>query len=416
MVVQFKEKKRRMLYKRALQTFPKKNFSSIEYFSVSLKVDSIIKRSFSGNRDEEKFKTSGNKERFNLMKKIERLCSWNSTSELVDELYKSIIYHEPVKDNSGLIVLNKPYGLALNTAKDSSYCLVGCLKALADKLNVEKIEVVKCTERFSSGITILGTTNKTKKEYYRSKARWVTNRSLACSYLAIVKGQPNYFKTEHLGKRITECPKVNNPLFGSMHKEPVLFRGPISSRRKRDNIKTVHISSHSLTRSPHGVGLVVVSPSGTGNHLIPLYLSDLGHPVLGDQLYDYRSREILGQKVKLTTSHTNAKRTQVLSSNLLELLNLNKGEEWKLPKMIHFHRLFLPSWFDKGKDLTIYAPPPDHWIDTCELLGLKLDYKDIAQKDCVMQWPLKKTKVVTNELNAPSGTTDLMYNITKLSQ
>ena len=354
-----------------------------------------------------------------LSKDYQRLCAWKDTREVVDILFNNVVYHEPDTDKTGLVVINKPYGLPLHPAKDSPYCLASCLTGLADKLEVEKLEVVKCVERFSSGVTVLGTSPATAKAYKKSMGRLVTTRTLATSYLAMVKGQPTINILESVDRKLVDCPDVNKPLFGSMHKEPVLSRKLISSSKAfRNNVKRVHVSINSMARSSLGVGVVELCPSSTGNHLIPVYLADVGHPLLGDQMYDYRARTMMGQRVKLSTAHTNASRTQMLPTHLLEVLGLSKGEEWLLPKMLHLHRLVLPGWLGTGKDLTVFAPPPEHWVKTCKVVGINLDYKKVAEEDKVKQWKARESPGKVENVTARQGghvETDLSTQVLELT-
>ena len=140
-----------------------------------------------------------------------------------------------------------------------------------------------------------------------------------------------------------------------MHKEPVISRHLAKPWKiQRDNIKRVHVAAASVARSSSGAGIVQVSPSFVGKHFLQVYLADLGYPVLGDMMYDYRTRTILGKKLRIT-SHTNAQRTQILPPHVLELLGLTRGEEWMVPKMLHHHRLMLPSVPDMDTQLQLAA-------------------------------------------------------------
>jgi len=357
-----------------------------------------------------------------VVKDFKSLCAWKSTNELVDILHKNVVYYEPESDKSGLVVINKPYGLAAHKAEDSSFCLDDCLGSLASKLEVEKLEIVKCAERFSSGITILGTSKITQTSYKNSMDKGLTRRALSTSYLAMVKGQPSIRTMESVDRIMTDCPGVNKPLFGSMHKEPVLSRKLLKHGVNRNNVKRVHVAINSLARSAQGAGVVELSPSNTGKHFIPVYLADIGNPLLGDQMYDYRARTILGQRVKLSTAHTNAKRTQVLPTHLLELLGMSKGEEWMMPKMLHQHRIFLPDWLGRDKSLTVFAPPPPHWLKTCKVLGINFDFKEVAQKDTVKHWAArvrskKNTPATEIEIDQESSNTesDLSRHVSELT-
>ena len=113
-----------------------------------------------------------------------------------------------------------------------------------------------------------------------------------------------------------------------------------------------------------------------------VYLADVGHPVIGDMMYDYRARTLMGHKIKVTSA-TNAHRTQILPENILELLGLMKGEEWQIPKMCHQYKLLLPHWLPGGKDVTIFAPPPAHFVKTCQALDINFNFKDFVEQDRV---------------------------------
>merc|ERR1712226_389727 len=162
----------------------------------------------------------------------------------------------------------------------------------------------------------------------------------------------------------------------------------------------VHCSSQTNS-SKVSLSLVEVQPSTTGNNFIQVYMVDAGFPVLGDPLYDYRARSMLGYQVKLTTSHTAAKRSQILPPVMLDLMGLKKGEEWMVPRMVHLHRLHLDSWLGKDTHLTVFAPPPDHFRRTCKTLGINLDYKALAERDTLISWDTKPKKKNKNSLVVP---------------
>jgi len=350
----------------------------------------------------------------NVAREYQKLCVWRDISQVVDTLYNNVVYHDKERDKSGLVVINKPYGLPLRPSEDSAYSLDMCLPGLASRLEVETLEVVKCAERFSSGVTLLGTP-ATAVAYKRCLGNNSTNRSLATSYLALVKGQPSINRLETVDRRMVDCPEVTKPLFNSMHKEPVLSRNLVRQGKLRfDKAKRIHVAISSLARSSLGCGVVELSPSSTGKHFIQVYLADVGFPLLGDQMYDYRARTMMGQKVKLSTAHTNANRTQMLPAPVMEALGLARGEEWLIPRMLHQHRIFLPDWLGSGKSLTVFAPPPDHWVNTCKVVGLHLDFKEVMLGDKVKHWEAKEKKVDKDNQKVQIVQTDLGSHISDL--
>ena len=353
-----------------------KQFSSTNSDCVQIKnLDSEYEYKSESTKDQK------SKRKTKLLKKeFESLCSWKDQSELVSELQSNIVYHEP-QDKTGLVVLNKPYGLPKTPSEDCQYSLESSLPHLADQLGVKNLSIVKASERFSSGITILGSNDQTEKFYKRAMTRCNVNRIMSSSYIALVKGSASVNKHENVDMRLKECPEVANPLFSSMHKEPVISRYLVKQwKLQRDKIRRVSVHAESVARSSSGVSVMSVSSSFAGKHFLQVYLADLGHPVLGDMMYDYRTRTIMGQRIRIT-SHTNARRTQLLPFNILELLGLQEGEEWMIPKFLHKHRIHLPGWLEGKKDLTVFAPPPQHWTRTLQTLGVNFSYKEFAESD-----------------------------------
>ena len=98
---------------------------------------------------------------------------------------------------------------------------------------------------------------------------------------------------------------------------------------------------------------------------------------------------MLGHPVKLGPGHSSANRNQVLQDSVLGLLGLTKGEEWKIPKFLHHFRLHLPNWTGRGKSITVFAPPPPHFYQTCDALGVNLNFKEITESDTVTTFEVK---------------------------
>merc|ERR1712059_162467 len=91
---------------------------------------------------------------------------------------------------------------------------------------------------------------------------------------------------------------------------------------------------------------------------------------------------------------------------------LAKGEAWKVPKMVHHHRLLLPDWGRQGKHLTVFAPPPPHFVETCKVLKIQLDYKKLAEEDTVTQWEAQvKKKAKALEVTEKTELSDLHQNL-----
>ena len=105
-----------------------------------------------------------------------------------------------------IVIINKPYGLPKEMSEDSQFSLVKALPHLAKKLDVSSLTVLKCSERFTSGITVLGSQPESEKAFKNCLLRQKTHRILANSYLALVKGQPKISRSESVDLSL---PQIN---------------------------------------------------------------------------------------------------------------------------------------------------------------------------------------------------------------
>ena len=111
-----------------------------------------------------------------FMKEIEKLSVWKDENALVEDLHSNIVYYEPDKDQTGVVIINKPYGLPKELSEDSQFSLVKALPDLAKRLDVSGLTVLKCSERFTSGITVLGSRPESEKAFKNCLLRQKSNR------------------------------------------------------------------------------------------------------------------------------------------------------------------------------------------------------------------------------------------------
>jgi len=363
------------------------------------------------NEEEGEMDRSGPK----ILNTFAKLNKWKSQATLVDHLKKNVVFYNPKEDEHGLVVINKPYGLPIKKAEDSEYCLEGCIGALATLLGEKQLHVIKSVERFCSGIVLLGTSEDTEKHMLKSVKKSKTKRMLTSGYIGLVMGHAKLPAMDTGQVLLEECPSVEKPLFSDRHKEPVIYRNLSTtySAIQRRNAKLFHMGADLIANSgTHPVSLVRLDPGQVKNHFPSVWLADQGHPLLGDHMYDYRSSSLMGHKVKVGLKHTQASRMQKLPPTVRERLELKKGEEWKIPKHLHHHRIHLPDFLGKGKDLTVRAPLPPHFIKSCQVLGVQLNWKEIVENDQVKVWPAKEKKKKEKDDKAPH--TDLQQNLLEL--
>lgn len=323
---------------------------------------------------------------------FKNVTNFRSKEKLTNSLFKSIVYNNP-DDKTGLIGINKPYGLAKYKAEDSEFCLENCLPDLAERLEIEKLEIIKTPERFTSGVTLLAPPNKGAREKLdminkrKKSARWLPD-----SYLTIVNGHANINLVEDFAVEMKEMKTGDKPLFSATLKEPVIVK-TLDNRwqRMKTQQRLRHIQISTINKSNKiPLTLLNVSPSKTKNHLIRVYLAHKGYHVLGDNLYSYRAKEVMGTKVAWHQVATpEANKNQILPKSSLELFGLNKSEVYRIPACIHLWRCLLPGWLGKDNDLTLFAPPPKYFEQTLTTAGIKLDMDSLMRNDKPAQFEAK---------------------------
>jgi len=85
----------------------------------------------------ERRKVPSNKAGSDFLRRLGKAMAARPLQETVEELAAGIVYTED-DAGSGLVVLNKPYGLPVNKAEDSPVSLSACLPALAQRLGSGK--------------------------------------------------------------------------------------------------------------------------------------------------------------------------------------------------------------------------------------------------------------------------------------
>ncbi len=84
---------------------------------------------------------SNNKAGSKFLRRLGRAMAAKPLRETVEELAAGIVYAEE-PGGSGLVVVNKPYGLPVNAAEDSPVSLTACLPGLAERLGAGDIKII----------------------------------------------------------------------------------------------------------------------------------------------------------------------------------------------------------------------------------------------------------------------------------
>ena len=304
---------------------------------------------------------------------------YKSSVEMANDLAQNIVYYDPKKDTSGLIVVNKPAGVPLKTSKDS-IGLEDAMPELSQLLGLEKIHVVKSVQKFASGCILLASKEQGVVQIRRSLNRSWNDFCLMESYYALTYGRP---RKEGVSETVDVLPKdfgnFRDPLTEKQISEPVIERVLVSNRqlaihRKDPNVKRITVKAQELSKSDSGQNaLVRIEPTSVQNSFISIYCADLLSPIIGDHTYGYRAKMLLGKMVKVHPHLLpNSNHQQNLPDWLLSKLGLKSYEEHILPFHLHLGRVHLSGYFGGSKNLTVHAPPRPYFIGTAEMLNLNI--------------------------------------------
>lgn len=323
---------------------------------------------------------------------------FHSKTLLAKQLHDNIVFND--SKCSGLIVVNKPFGLSLLPGETEDVSLTCALPELASHLNVSNISVIKSSGRFISGCTLLNAGGeRTLKHVTKCMTKNRANRKLWAKYLAITNGIPRISGVLETVDVSLETIKTKKNLKGGTYKEPVIQRELVSSTKIRVGKKygknretnslqmnRVSVVADIVARSRGNLtALVSIQPSGNEWNFICAYMANLLSPIIGDSQFSYRVKTILGNPVKV--SHENSPighNTNNLSRVLLGQLGVNPLDEIHLPVHLHHFRTHLAGFFGQ-EDLNIYAPLPKYFVNSTNSLEINLSYKELETSDEILE-------------------------------
>ena len=231
-----------------------------------------------------------------------------------DRIEAMILY-----EDEHVLVLNKPFGLAVQGGTGTKRHIDGMLAGMADRFG-DRPRLVHRLDRDTTGVLLVAKS----RDAAAKLGRTFQTRSAAKTYWALVKGVPR----PHQGK-------VEAPL--------VKAAGPDGDRVRKalpgEQEEAMHATTHYalIDRVASKAAWVSLKPVTGRQHQLRAHMALIGHPIVGDNKYG-------GDK------------------NLLE--------EQIEPKLhLHARRLILPHPISGGK-IDVTAPLPEHMHRTWELLGL----------------------------------------------
>ena len=222
-------------------------------------------------------------------------------------------------EDEHVVVLNKPYGVAVQGGTGTKRHIDGLLAGMADRFG-DRPRLVHRLDRDTTGVLLVAK----HRDAAAKLGRIFQTRSAAKTYWALVKGVPK-------------------PPQGKVEAALVKAAGPDGDRVRKalpgEQAKAMHATTHYsvIDRVAHKAAWVSLKPVTGRQHQLRAHMALIGNPIVGDNKYE-------GDKVLA-----------------------DSGIEPKLH--LHARRIVIPHPASGG-NIDVTAPLPEHMRRTWELLGL----------------------------------------------
>jgi 23S rRNA pseudouridine955/2504/2580 synthase len=228
-------------------------------------------------------------------------------------------------EDEHVLVLNKPFGLAVQGGSGTRRHIDGILAGMVDRFG-DRPRLVHRLDRDTTGVLLVA-----KSRHAASKlGRIFQTRSAAKTYWALVKGVPR-------------------PPQGKVEAALVKAAGPDGDRVRKaepgEQEEAMHATTHYavIDRVAQKAAWMSLKPVTGRQHQLRAHMAMIGHPIAGDNKYE-------GDQVLV-----------------------DSGIEPKLH--LHARRLVIPHPVEATR-IDVTAPLPEHMRRTWELLGLNADRFD----------------------------------------
>jgi 23S rRNA pseudouridine955/2504/2580 synthase len=229
------------------------------------------------------------------------------------------IEHIILYEDEHVLVLNKPFGLAVQGGTRTKRHIDGMLAGMADRFG-DRPRLVHRLDRDTTGVLLVAK----HRDAAAKLGRVFQTRAAAKTYWALVKGVPK----PHQGK-------IEAPLVKATGPDGDRVRKALPGEQEEAMHATTHYSV--VDRVANKAAWVSLKPVTGRQHQLRAHMALIGHPIVGDNKYG-------GDK-------------SMLEEQIEDKLHL------------HARRLVLKHPCTSGK-IDVTSPLPEHMKKTWELLGL----------------------------------------------
>lgn len=239
-----------------------------------------------------------------------------TTSKADRELIESCILFE----DDDILVLNKPFGIAVQGGTGTRRHIDGILAGMIDRFG-DRPRLVHRLDRDTTGVLLIAK----KRDIAAKLGRTFQTRAAAKTYWALVKGLPS-------------------PRQGKIEAALVKASGPDGDRVRKaepgEQDAAMHATTHYavIDRVANRAAWVSLKPVTGRQHQLRAHMAMIGHPIIGDNKYEGGITQIM------------------------EALE---------PKLhLHARRLVLPHPRPGKPPIDVTAPLPPHMLRSFEIIGL----------------------------------------------
>lgn len=183
------------------------------------------------------------------------------------EFAKSLLARVVFEDE-GLLVLNKPYGIAVHGGSGLDF---GVIEAMREVTGKKYLELVHRIDKDTSGLLMISKKRSTLKILQQH----LVDKTIQKHYLCLVKGQPT------LNEQRIDASLLRFTLASGERRVKVDAQDPQTKESQTDIV--VH------SRFMHGnqaISLIEAKPLTGRTHQIRVHLAHINHPILGDEKYN----------------------------------------------------------------------------------------------------------------------------------
>ena len=189
------------------------------------------------------------------------------STEFAKSLLARIVY-----EDEGLIVLNKPSGIAVHGGSGLNFGVIEAMREVTDK---KYLELIHRIDKDTSGLLMISK----KRSTLKALQQHLIDKTIQKHYLCLAKGQPA------LNEQRIDASLLRYTLASGERRVKVDANDPQTKESQTDIV--VH-SRFMINNLP--VSLIEAKPLTGRTHQIRVHLAHIGHAILGDDKYNVHDK------------------------------------------------------------------------------------------------------------------------------